>query len=141
MPSAASAAARLTVRVDLPTPPLPEPTQRTFSTAASAPLGSPPPRPSFCCSPLFSLSDRTSKATSTRLTPGRARTASATAVWNWLRIGQPGVVSDTVTATAPSGEISIERTMPSSTMDACSSGSMTASRDFMISSREGMASG
>jgi hypothetical protein len=58
-----------------------------------------------------------------------------------LRIGQPGVVSETVTATAPSGEISIERTMSSSTMDAWSSGSMTASRDFMISSREGMPQG
>ena len=39
LPSAASAAARLAVSVDLPTPPLPEPTQMTFATCASAPVG------------------------------------------------------------------------------------------------------
>ena len=38
LPSAASAAARLAVSVDLPTPPLPEPTHSTFATCASAPV-------------------------------------------------------------------------------------------------------
>ena len=41
-PSALSAAARLAVIVDLPTPPLPEATQITFLTCASAPSGSQP---------------------------------------------------------------------------------------------------
>ena len=53
-------------------------------------------------------------------------TALATAVWKWLRIGQPGVVSETVTSTTPSAWMSIERTMSSSTMSRRSSGSMTA---------------
>ena len=98
----ASAAARLAVSEDLPTPPLPEPTQMTFATWASAPSGSPPARPSLRCSAPFSWSERTSKPTLTRVTPSSARTASATAVWKWLRIGQPGVVSETVTSTTPS---------------------------------------
>ena len=42
MPSAASAAARLTVSVDLPTPPLPEPTQTTLATRRARRSGSAP---------------------------------------------------------------------------------------------------
>ena len=64
--------------VDLPTPPLPEPTQITFLTIASAPSGSPPPRPSRCESDCFSWSESTSKLTFTRLTP-RLETFSITA--------------------------------------------------------------
>ena len=45
IPSIASAQARFEVTVDLPTPPLPEPTQITFLTAARAPVGSPSRRP------------------------------------------------------------------------------------------------
>ena len=44
---------------------------------------------------------RTSKATLTPVTPSSADTACVTACWKWLRIGQPGVVSDTMTATSP----------------------------------------
>src|SRR5262249_48951478 len=66
-----------------------------------------------------------------------APTAWRTAVSKWLRIGQPGVVSDTVTRTRPSA-VSIERTISSSTIERRSSGSMTASRALRISSREGM---
>ena len=51
-----------------------------------------------------------------------------TAFSKWLRIGQPGVVSDTITLTAPCGSISIERTMSSSTIDRRSSGSITVRR-------------
>src|SRR5437763_1709755 len=51
LPSAVRAAARLAVTVDLPTPPLPDPTQTTFLTRASAPVGSPPLRPSCCWRP------------------------------------------------------------------------------------------
>src|SRR4051795_2179108 len=138
LPSAASAAARFAVSVDLPTPPLPEPMQMTLLTCARAPVGSAPPRPSFFCRLAFSLSLRTSKATLTFGTP-RSWTALATAVWKWLRIGQPAVVSDTVTATLPSSAMSIARTMPSSTMFSRSSGSMTTVSAWRISSREGMA--
>ena len=55
-------------------------------------------------------------------------TFSRTAFSKWLRIGQPGVVSDTITLTAPCGSISIERTMSSSTIDRRSSGSITVLR-------------
>jgi hypothetical protein len=83
------------------------------------------------CSAAFCVSVSTSKLTSTRGTPS-ALTASWTAVWKWLRIGQPGVVSETVTATDPSSRMSIPRTMSSSTMLLCSSGSMTARSASMI---------
>src|SRR3954465_6078387 len=125
--------------VDLPTPPLPEPTHTTFATRASAPSGS-GPRPSFCCRPAFSLSERTSKATFTRVTPSRAPTAERTAFSKWLRMGQPGVVSETVTSTVPSGRASIDRTISSSTIERRSSGSMTAVSAWRISSRVGMRS-
>ena len=61
-------------------------------------------------------------------------TASATAVWKWPLIGQPGVVSETVTSTTPFGLGSIERTMSSSTIERCSSGSITTSSALSISS-------
>src|SRR3954466_10498566 len=138
LPSSDSAAARLAVTVDLPTPPLPEPTQMMFDTSASAPSGRPPLRPSFVCSAPFSVSVSTSKETSTCVTPSSADTDLATAVWKWLRIGQPGVVSETITATRPSSWMSIERTMPNSTIELRSSGSMTASSALRISSRVGM---
>ena len=124
MPSAWSAAARLAVTVDLPTPPLPEPTQITFFTRASAPCGS-APRPRRCWSVCFSESVSTSKSTVTAVTPSRAPTCSATASWKCERIGQPGVVSDTRTCTRPPSPCSIARTIPSSTMSLRSSGSMT----------------
>ena len=99
--------------------------QITFLTWASAPSGKPPGRPSFCCRFAFSPSLRTSKPTPTVSTPSRARTFWATACSKWARIGQPAVVRETTTSTrVPS--ISIERTMPRSTMFWRSSGSMTA---------------
>ena len=119
--------------------PCPEPTQTTLETCASAPSGS-APRPSFCCRPAFSWSERTSKATLTRVTPWRPPTAVRTAFSKWLRIGQPGVVSETVTSTVPSARASIDRTISSSTMERRSSGSMTALSAWRISSRVGMRS-
>src|SRR3954452_16604462 len=139
LPCVASAAARFAVIVDLPTPPLPDPTHTTFDTRARAPSGS-APRPSFCCRPDFSWSERTSKATFTRVTPPSAPTALRTAFSKWLRIGQPGVVSETVTSTVPSARASIDRTILSSTMERRSSGSMTAVRAWRIWSRVGMRS-
>jgi hypothetical protein len=53
-------------------------------------------------------------------------------------MGQPGVVSDTITLTAPCGSISIERTMSSSTIDRRSSGSITVRRASVICSLVGI---
>ncbi len=66
--------------------------------------------------------------TPTPVTPSSALTFWATAVSKWLRIGQPAVVSETITSTCPDSAISIERTMPRSTIERRSSGSMTARR-------------
>src|SRR3954447_13951398 len=139
MPSSVSAAARFAVTVDLPTPPLPEPTQMMFCTAARAPVGSPSRRPSRCWRPLFSCWVSTSKPTFTSRTPSMSRTAVTTLFWNCERIGQPGVVSDTTTSTRPSEGCSIERTIPRSTMLWRSSGSMTTLSAWLISSCVGIA--
>ena len=60
------------------------------------------------------------------MTPVDPRTAWLTPVSKWLRIGQPAVVSETITSTTPLGWMSIERTISSSTMSRRSSGSITA---------------
>ena len=60
-----------------------------------------------------------------------AETCWATACSKWERIGQPAVVSETTTSTRPPSLTSIERTMPSSTIERRSSGSMTA-RSFSV---------
>jgi hypothetical protein len=65
------------------------------------------------------------------VTPGREPTCWATACWKCERIGQPGVVRETTTSTRPSSLTSIERTMPSSTIERRSSGSITA-RSFSV---------
>jgi hypothetical protein len=49
-------------------------------------------------------------------------------------IGHPGVVSETVTSTTPFSLTSIERTMSSSTIERCSSGSITDRSAVRISS-------
>ena len=123
--------------VDLPTPPLPEATQITLPTWAIAPSGRLARPKRFCSSP-FSESESTSKATVTSLTPSNALTAPATAVWKWPRIGQPAVVSEIVTSTRPESPNSIERTIPSSTIDRRSSGSITGSSASRTCSRVGI---
>ena len=60
-----------------------------------------------------------------------------TAVSKCERIGQPAVVSETTTSTAPGAGCSIERTIPSDTMSLCSSGSTTARSDSLICSQVG----
>ncbi len=119
------------MRVDLPTPPFPDPMQITLPTWASAPAGR-LPRPSFCCRAAFWVSVSTSKYTFTWLTPSSGETAWTTELWKCPLIGHPGVVSDTVTSTTPLGLSSIERTMSSSTIERCSSGSITDSSARMI---------
>ena len=123
---------------DLPTPPLPEPTQITLATWASEPSGSPPGRPSLRWRPDFSWSVSTSKPTFTRVTPSTADTCFATAFWKWPLIGQPGVVRETVTSTTPPSLMSIARTISSSTMSLWSSGSMTDFSASVICSLVGM---
>ena len=137
LPSSVSAAARFAVSVDLPTPPLPDPTHRTLRTWASAPAGS-ELRPSVFCSAAFSPSERTSNATLTVPTPSTVLASRTTASVKWPRIGQPAVVSEIVTATSPASEISIERTIPSSTTERRSSGSMTRCSALRISSCVGI---
>ena len=96
------------------------------------------PRPSLRPRSDFSLSESTSKLTLTPVTPSSARTASATPVWKCPRIGQPAVVSETVTSTTPLACISTDRTISSSTMSRRSSGSITARRASITCSLVGM---
>src|SRR3954451_4544226 len=105
-----------------------------------APSGRPPGRPSLRWRPAFSWSLSTSKPTFTRVTPSTADTVFTTAVWKWFLIGQPGVVSDTVTSTTPASLMSIARTISSSTMSLRSSGSMTAFRASVTCSLVGTCS-
>ena len=74
-------------------------------------------------------------------TPATVPTSRVTASVKLLRIGQPAVVSETVTCdVARCRRSSIERTIPSSTIERRSSGSMTRSRAVRISSWVGMPS-
>src|ERR687886_2195852 len=117
-PCDASAAARLTVTDDLPTPPLPEATAYTrvsepgwengiTGSAASVPRTV--RRSSARCSSLI-----TSRPTCTEVTPGTADTAWVTRLVIVSRIGQPATVRYTSTATEPSAPIRTSLTMPSS---------------------------
>ena len=72
------------------------------------------------------------------MTPATLLASRVTASVKVLRIGQPAVVSETVTATSPASEISIERTIPSSTIERRSSGSMTRVSAERISSWVGI---
>ena len=97
--------------VDLPTPPLPEPTQTTLETCASAPSGSAAAAELLLQAGLLLVGEHVEGDAHVVHAVQRADRAGATAVSKWLRIGQPGVVSETVTSTVPSARASIERTM------------------------------
>ena len=126
-PRFASAAARLTVTEDLPTPPLPDATQITLVVGASA---VPPARSlafqralpiaSVRCCWVISV-----QVMATAMTPAMAATRVLTSFWIWARSGQPAVVSATVTVTLPSGATTAPRAIPRSTMSLPNSGSMT----------------
>src|SRR5437660_7100286 len=96
-PLAASAAARLTVTLDLPTPPLPDATAYTLVREpgwANGMTGSAPDPPrSLACSPLRCSSDITPKATRTELIPGTEPTAAGMSLLSVARSGQPATVS------------------------------------------------
>src|SRR5438034_269561 len=141
-PASDSATARLTVRDDFPTPPLPETTATTRVAGSSwiAPSSADTPPRSLCVSAARSSGDITSNASRTDATPGRPPTSRCTCSSKEFRSGQPTTVSAIVTATSPPS-ISIERTMSSSVTGLRSSGSITRERAVRISSRVGMATG
>ena len=119
-PSAAIAAARLTVTDDLPTPPLPLATARIRVDAGISVLGA------FSRAfqrALVITSDRSSLVISpqsilTLVTPGCTATLVSTSFLICARSGQPPIVSLTPTVTTPSSLTSTDGTMPSVTMSA-----------------------
>src|SRR5689334_669080 len=127
-PEAASAAARLTVTDDLPTPPLPLATAYTWvsddgwANGISRSTRLPRSRvwSSRRCSSLI-----TSRSTATAVTPGTAATAAVTSRVMVSRSGQPATVRYTSTLTLPSGAMSTFLTMPSSVIGRRISGSLT----------------
>src|SRR5262252_2562349 len=129
-PEAASAAARLTVTDDLPTPPLPLAIAYTWVSddgwANGISRSTRPPRSRVCssrrCSSLI-----TSRSTATAVTPGTAATAAVTSRVMVSRSGQPATVRYTSTLTLPSGAIPTLLTMPSSVIGRRISGSLTCS--------------
>ncbi len=126
-PLDASAAARLTVTDDLPTPPLPLATAITRvveGTSVGAAFSRAFQR-ARCIAAVFCSGVISPYSTATAVTPGSPRTFDSTSCLICVRSGQPAVVRATRTVTAPSGSTRMSSTMPSSTMSACSSGSMT----------------
>ena len=127
-PIFASASARFTDTVVLPTPPLPAPTAITFFTPGSGgwPLAG--------CE-----AERTLEviSTDTSATPGSARTAATAWSRIWVCAGQAGVVSSMVAETRPP-LIATSLTKPSDTMSRSRSGSTTALRAFRTASRVGV---
>src|SRR6478609_11643189 len=115
-PRLASDAARFTVTLDLPTPPLPDATAYTRvsdpgwangMTGSAVSLPRTVLRSSARCSSLI-----TSSTTCTPLTPATAETAVVTRLVIVSRMGQPETVRYTSTRTEPSGSICTSLTMP-----------------------------
>src|SRR6266851_2218536 len=138
-PLLASAAARLTVTEDLPTPPLPDAMAITRVVDGISVTGASSRafQRALAISALFSSAPISPMSTLTPVTPGRLPTRASTSLRSWVRSGQPAMVRATVTVTVPSGEQSTFRTMPSSTMLSPSSGSMTPSRALRTAASAG----
>src|SRR5271167_2960999 len=139
-PEAASAAARLTVTDDLPTPPLPLATAYTRVSEdgwEKGICGSGRPPRSCVCNPRRCSSLITSSSTRTEDTPGTLPTAAVTSLVILSRSGQPATVSQTSTSTTPSAATSTFLTMPSSVIGRWISGSCTPSSAFVICSAVG----
>ena len=115
-PVSARATARFAATVDLPTPPLPEPTAITCLTPGRS-------------GPLAPLRAVTLAVMSMLMlvTPGIWRTASRQSASILALSGQAGVVSSTVKATLPS-QILTFLIMPRDTRSRCRSGSWTVPR-------------
>jgi hypothetical protein len=126
-PQRASASARFTATVVLPTPPLPAPTAMMFFTPGSGGR------------PISGADTERTLAvmrTSTAVTPGNARTAAVACSRSWSFTGQAGVVSSIAKETWPS---LIDRSLmkPSETMSRRRSGSLTTRRASSTASRSG----
>src|SRR5437764_2063132 len=115
-PESRSAAARLTLTVDLPTPPFPEATAMVCLT------------PGIACAewPLNAALTLAVIFSSTPVTPGREATRSRAIAWKRSRTGQAGVVSSNVNRTRPSPLTSRSLIMPRLTTSRWRSGSSIA---------------
>ncbi len=126
-PCRASAAARLVLTVDLPTPPLPAATAMMFFTPGRRGLSGRLGRPRTFDESL----------TSTPAMPGMAPTACSTARAISSFDGQAGVVSSTVIC-ARSPASSTALIIPSVMRSRLSAGSSTSARAALMSSTVGM---
>src|SRR5215470_1210164 len=139
-PAAASAAARLTVTDDLPTPPLPLATANTRVSDDGSANGTTrsvrPPR-SLACSSRRCSSLITARCTPTPDTPGTADTAAVTSLVIVSRSGQAATVRYTSTRTLPSGPTATLFTMPRSVIGRRISGSWTPARAAVTCSAVG----
>src|SRR5215467_5130778 len=128
-PRRASDAARLTVTLDLPTPPLPLATAYTLVRLpgwANGMTGSPPVPPRrLAWSSLRWASLITPKSISTPETPCTVPTAAVMSVRSLSRSGHPAAVSSSPTVTTPAASTSTDLTMPRSVMGRRISGSST----------------
>ena len=138
-PCAATAAARLTVTELLPTPPLPLAiaSTRVLSEMAVSGADSRAFQRAFVITSLRSSLVISPQSIRTSVTPGCTATRVSTSFLIWARNGQPPMVSLTPTVTAPSGVTVMDGTMPSVTMSAPSSGSITERSSVVTSSTEG----
>src|SRR2546427_1161731 len=118
-------AARLTAIVDLPTPPLPEPTAITCFTPGIA---------ASCPRPLKAARTLAVIFRSTAVTPGIPATRSRASDWNRSRTGQAGVVSSNVKLTRPPSVIATSLIMPRLTTSRPRSGSLIADNTMRTSS-------
>src|SRR5213078_1972766 len=124
-PESCSEAARLTAIVDLPTPPLPEPTAITCLTPGIA---------ASCPRPLKAARTLAVILRSTAVTPGIPATRSRASDWNRSRTGQAGVVSSNVKVTRPASLIARSLIMPRLTTSRPRSGSLIADSTVRTSS-------
>ena len=127
-PRAAIAAARLTVTLDLPTPPLPDATAYTRVSEpgwANGMTGSRASPRSCLRSSVRCSSFITSRVTLTAPVPGTSATAAVTRSEISVFFGHAAVVRYISTCTPPSASTSTLLTMPSSVIGLRNSGSIT----------------
>src|SRR2546421_5482329 len=124
-PASWSEAARLTAIVDLPTPPLPEPTAITCFTPGMAASRARPLKAARTLAVIFK---------STPVTPGMPATSSVASDWKRSRTGHAGVVSSKVKLTFPASVIATSLIMPRLTTSRPRSGSLIADRTVRTSS-------
>ena len=139
MPRRANSAARFTVIVDLPTPPLPDATITTLAVGGTAVSGAfwETLNRALAMAAAFSSWVNSLQWIFTFSTPGIPPTRLRTSRWIWALSGHPEVVSATVTSTKPSGLTTAPRAMPKSTMSVPSSGSITPRSTPITSSTVG----